>query len=246
MLRKILITSTILASFAGAALAQQTPAPNPAPATDAVPVANAAGHLASNIIGEDVYNSSAADAERVGEVNDIVIDANGAIASLIVGVGGFLGVGERNVALDFKTAEWAQKDNDRWLVVPMSKEQLEGLAPFDPAPYAVVPVVAPAAPAPATPAPVDAQPAPAEQPAAAPAPAEQPAVAPADANNPNAPVEGANSFTEAQAAERIAAAGYTEVTGLTLDDKGIWNASAKKDGAAVSVQMDYQGNVVTK
>ncbi|EBW2353326.1 PepSY domain-containing protein [Escherichia coli] len=75
---------------------------------------------------------------------------------------------------------------------------------------------------------------------------ETPAVATPDKVNPDAPVKGKNSFTEAQAKERIEAAGYTEVGALTLDDNGIWNAPAKKDGAAVTVQLDYQGNIVAK
>ncbi|KQR73398.1 hypothetical protein ASG25_02145 [Rhizobium sp. Leaf384] len=73
-----------------------------------------------------------------------------------------------------------------------------------------------------------------------------PAVATPDTANPTAPVEGANSFTEAQAKERIEAAGYTGLDGLMLDDKGIWQAKAMKDGKSVAVSMDYQGNVVAK
>lgn len=73
-----------------------------------------------------------------------------------------------------------------------------------------------------------------------------PAVAAPDSNNPDAPVEGANSFTESQAKERIAEAGYTDVSGLKLDDKGVWRGTATKDGKSVSVGLDYQGNVVAQ
>ena len=72
-----------------------------------------------------------------------------------------------------------------------------------------------------------------------------PAVATPDSKNATAPVEGANSFTEDQARERIVEAGYADVTGLTLDDKGVWRGTATKDGQSVSVGLDYQGNVVT-
>jgi hypothetical protein len=71
-----------------------------------------------------------------------------------------------------------------------------------------------------------------------------PAVATPDAKNPAAPVAGANSFTEAQAQDRLEKAGYATLTGLTLDDKGIWQASAMKDGKPVKVSLDYQGNIV--
>ena len=73
-----------------------------------------------------------------------------------------------------------------------------------------------------------------------------PAVATPDTKNPDAPVEGANSFTESQAKERIADAGYTDISGLKLDDKGVWRGTATKDGKSVSVGLDYQGNVVTQ
>ncbi|MDK1494853.1 PepSY domain-containing protein [Sinorhizobium sp. 7-81] len=73
-----------------------------------------------------------------------------------------------------------------------------------------------------------------------------PAVATPDAQNPAAPVAGANSFTEAQAKARIEEAGYTEVSSLKLDDKGVWQATAMKDGKSVSVALDYQGNITAQ
>ncbi|MET0171613.1 PepSY domain-containing protein [Agrobacterium vaccinii] len=73
-----------------------------------------------------------------------------------------------------------------------------------------------------------------------------PAVATPETKNPTAPVEGANSFTEEQAKTRIEEAGYSEVKNLMKDDKGIWMAAGMKDGKAVTIAMDYQGNVVAK
>ncbi|WP_025662098.1 PepSY domain-containing protein [Rhizobium sp. IBUN] len=61
--------------------------------------------------------------------------------------------------------------------------------------------------------------------------------------NPGAPVAGKNSFTEGQAKARIEEAGYTGVTGLKLDDQGVWRASATKDGKQANVALDFQGNV---
>lgn len=73
-----------------------------------------------------------------------------------------------------------------------------------------------------------------------------PAVATPDTNNAAAPVEGANSFTEGQAKERIEKAGYADVKDLRKDDKGIWMASGTKDGKPVAIALDYQGNIVAK
>lgn len=73
-----------------------------------------------------------------------------------------------------------------------------------------------------------------------------PAVATPDSKNEAAPVEGANSFTESQAQERIVQAGYTDVSALKLDDKGVWRGTATKGGKSVQVGLDYQGNVVAQ
>jgi len=57
------------------------------------------------------------------------------------------------------------------------------------------------------------------------------------------PAAGANSFTEAQAQERIEKAGFTEVKGLKKDDQGIWRGTAMQSGKQVNVALDFQGNV---
>ncbi|WP_276121996.1 PepSY domain-containing protein [Pararhizobium qamdonense] len=75
---------------------------------------------------------------------------------------------------------------------------------------------------------------------------DNPVVATPSEQNASAPVEGANSFTEDQAKERITEAGYAGVTELKLDDKGVWQGKATKDGKAIVVSLDYQGNVVAK
>ena len=71
-----------------------------------------------------------------------------------------------------------------------------------------------------------------------------PAVATPDTKNPAAPVEGANSFTEGQAKERIEAKGYADVGPLTKGEDGVWTGTAMKDGKSVEVKLDFQGNIV--
>jgi hypothetical protein len=66
-------------------------------------------------------------------------------------------------------------------------------------------------------------------------------------NNPGAPVAGANSFTEGQAKSRIESKGYTNVSGLKKDDKGVWRGIiAMRDGKSVDVSLDFEGNVVAR
>ncbi len=64
--------------------------------------------------------------------------------------------------------------------------------------------------------------------------------------NPAAPVAGANSFTEAQAKDRIEKAGYTAVSGLAKDANGIWRGKGAKGGTTTDVSVDFQGNVTAK
>jgi hypothetical protein len=52
-----------------------------------------------------------------------------------------------------------------------------------------------------------------------------------------------SSFTMAQAQKRFEDQGYTQVSALAKDDKSIWRGHAMKDGKAVNVALDYQGNI---
>ena len=71
-----------------------------------------------------------------------------------------------------------------------------------------------------------------------------PPMATAPSTESNAPIPGANSFTEAQAKERIEKAGFTQVSSMKKDDQGIWRASAMQGGKRVNVALDFRGNVV--
>jgi hypothetical protein len=62
--------------------------------------------------------------------------------------------------------------------------------------------------------------------------------------NNTPPLSGANSFTETQARDRLAAAGFQEVKDLKKDDQGVWRAVAKKGDTQVNVALDFKGNVV--
>ena len=155
MFRNLLATTAIAALLTTAAHAQETmtPAPaRPAPTegvTQAAPVERADGHLASAIIGETVYNGSESDAQNIGKVNDLVIAPNGTVDAIVIGVGGFLGIGEKYVAVAYSDASWAAKDGDQWLVVNTSKEQLEALPEFDRRAYEAAPATSSVSQAPA-------------------------------------------------------------------------------------------------
>ena len=68
------------------------------------------------------------------------------------------------------------------------------------------------------------------------------AVATTAANAP-APARGANSFTEGEARRRLETNGYTNVSGLTKDDDGVWRGTAQKGSQEARVWLDFKGNV---
>ncbi|MDJ0387685.1 hypothetical protein QMO56_06135 [Roseomonas sp. E05] len=59
------------------------------------------------------------------------------------------------------------------------------------------------------------------------------------------PAAGANSFTQGQARDRIAAAGYTDIQNLRKDEQGVWRGQAMRNGQRVDVGLDFKGQVVT-
>jgi sporulation protein YlmC with PRC-barrel domain len=145
MIRKLLATTALVTLVASGAYAQNatTPAPATAPATDnaapAAPAVKADGSLATNIVGESVYNGAGDNAENIGKVSDIVFDKDGQAKQIVIGVGGFLGVGAKNVAFDYDKLKWAEKNGDRWLVAETSKDALTALPDFDETPYEPAP-----------------------------------------------------------------------------------------------------------
>jgi hypothetical protein len=141
----------------------------------------------------------------------------------VVGVGGFLGMGEKQVALPWDALSITE--NGEKVAANVTKDQLKALPEFR---YANAtrrgtvysydddvktnPYLAD------NPAPTTATP----------------------------PLAGANSFTEAQARDRIEASGFTAVTALAKDDQSIWRGMAMKGGKSVRVALDYKGNVVAQ
>jgi len=74
-----------------------------------------------DIIGKSVFNEND---EKIGDVSDVVIASDGRTMYLLIGAGGFLGMGARNVAVPFDRFE---RSEDRILLSGYSKEQLQNL-----------------------------------------------------------------------------------------------------------------------
>ena len=105
MLKTLMISAAISALMVSGALAQADMSKQPAAKTDAVPHDTAKFVAAqgtdqwvfSKFKGTDVLGP---DNAHIGNVSDMLFDKNGKILGLIVGVGGFLGIGEKSVAID--------------------------------------------------------------------------------------------------------------------------------------------------
>lgn len=61
---------------------------------------------ASKLIHMNVYNDQN---EKIGDIKELLIDKNGKIQAVAVGVGGFLGAGERDVAVKFDQLKWSDE-----------------------------------------------------------------------------------------------------------------------------------------
>lgn len=151
---KHLIASTacsIPLAFASIAYAQTTPPPatdappmeSPAPDTGmgATPpvapgtpgdplAAPAAGEptetvsgwsVKDKVIGQSVYNEND---EKVGDVTDLILTSDGSATHMIVGAGGFLGMGQHDVAIPF---DEIQRGEDRLTLSGYTKDQLKAL-----------------------------------------------------------------------------------------------------------------------
>ena len=154
MYKKLLITTALTGAMLSAAAAQSnmsTPAgsaPSAAPmmhSGDAkfINAQNGDQWLSSKFVGVDVVGP---ENEKIGDVSDILFEKNGNVVAYVVGVGGFLGIGTKDVALapssfqivpanaDKTTtgSAAAVSANDIKLKLNMTKDQLKQAASFEP------------------------------------------------------------------------------------------------------------------
>lgn len=88
--------------------------------------------IASAFMGQAVYSSQEPESDNIGEVNDLIIGDEGRITHAVVGVGGFLGIGEKNVAVPFDQLQVVEDDDgDIRLIYAATREQLEAAEAFD-------------------------------------------------------------------------------------------------------------------
>ncbi|TWA82505.1 sporulation protein YlmC with PRC-barrel domain [Azospirillum brasilense] len=148
MRREIIAAASVLALMTGTAMAQTTSPTTGSPTTGAptatemnksgsAPGSAATGSAAGltggqmasaeNMMGKNVYGS---DNEKVGEVEDVILDSNGQARQLVISSGGFLGIGEKQIAVDIGNATW-DAQQERVQLSGMTRDQVKDMAEFE-------------------------------------------------------------------------------------------------------------------
>ncbi|MBN9580344.1 MAG: PRC-barrel domain-containing protein [Afipia sp.] len=130
MIAKTLATALVgTALISGAAMAQTTtttpmaPAPGAASTATTTPQSLQGNWRASKLVGLAVYNDAN---ERLGDISEVLIDSTGKVNAVVIGIGGFLGVGQHDIAVGF--------DKLKWVNEPVRSASADRTTPAAPAP----------------------------------------------------------------------------------------------------------------
>jgi len=139
MMKRVLTATALAVALAAPAFAQQpTTKPDTALQSSANMPANA-GFVqqqsqnewrGSKLIGASVYGP---DDKSIGSIDDVIVDGNGQIKAAVIGVGGFLGVGQKDVAVPFNSLQVMRKADSssiEKITVTYTKDQLKDAPKF--------------------------------------------------------------------------------------------------------------------
>ena len=107
----VMLATTAMAQTSAPSSAPSTAPSAPAPAAERAkpPENNLAGQgkwRASKVMGVDIYGP---DKKKVGDVTEVLFDKTGKVEMVTVGVGGFLGIGSKDVAIPFEQVTWSEE-----------------------------------------------------------------------------------------------------------------------------------------
>jgi sporulation protein YlmC with PRC-barrel domain len=123
-----LASTAILLVLATTVASAQTPQRQTGPAAQILQSIPADGVTVTHWYKQNVYDPSD---NKIGEIMDVLVDREGRATALVVGVGGFLGVGEKDVAVPFNAVRATTKDNNKWyLVMNATKDALKNAKGF--------------------------------------------------------------------------------------------------------------------
>ena len=113
-MKKTLAAAVILLGSAGFAVAQKMPDPlmsSPPP-----------GKTVTKFYKQSVYDPAK---DKIGSIDDVIISDGGQIEGFVIGVGGFLGAGEKDVAVSYKAVHAEMKDDAWYLTLDTTKDALK-------------------------------------------------------------------------------------------------------------------------
>jgi sporulation protein YlmC with PRC-barrel domain len=121
----VLIALLATCSSVQAQQANQRQAGSPAQAMSTIPADSV---TITHWYKQNVYDPND---NKIGEIEDVLVDRSGKATGLIIGVGGFLGAGEKDVAVPFNAVQVTNKNNNKWyLVMNATKDSLKNAKGF--------------------------------------------------------------------------------------------------------------------
>ncbi|HEV7911490.1 MAG TPA: PRC-barrel domain-containing protein [Methylocella sp.] len=128
MLHKLALSASVLALVGSLAVAQAETMTSTGRSVTAPSSLSTTHWLASDIYKADVYDNAE---DKIGVVTDLIMDNSGNVTTAVVGVGGFLGAGKKEVAVPFKDLKVVSRDGKDWLVLNQTKEELKAAPAYD-------------------------------------------------------------------------------------------------------------------
>ena len=126
MLKTLALAAVGLAFAGGIAFAKSPMTREP---TTGRSVVTSTNHwLASNIYKANVYDPSE---NKIGDVSDLIIDSDGNVTAAVISVGGFLGVGQKDVEIPFNELKITMRDGKDWLTLNRTKDELKSAPAYD-------------------------------------------------------------------------------------------------------------------
>jgi sporulation protein YlmC with PRC-barrel domain len=110
---KTLTTAALLSCLAATSALAASETLNTAPADSST---------VTNVYKQSVYDPQQ---NKIGTVDDVLLDKSGKVTALIIGVGGFLGAGEKDVAVPFSALKTEKKNDKSYLTLDATKDSLK-------------------------------------------------------------------------------------------------------------------------
>jgi sporulation protein YlmC with PRC-barrel domain len=139
MMKRVLTATALAVVLAVPAFAQQPMSKSDTVNQNSATISASAGFVqqqtptewrGSKLIGANVYGP---DNNSIGEINDVIVASDGQVKAAVIGVGGFLGVGEKNVAVPFNSLHVQPKADSSTIekiTVSYTKDELKNAPKF--------------------------------------------------------------------------------------------------------------------